>query len=132
MVAKLILLFIGLPFLEMVILIKLGAEIGFGPTLLIVIATGVLGAALARSQGLSVWLRIQQELQMGRMPTEQLVDGLLILVGGIVLLTPGLITDFLGLLLLIPVTRNLFKQWLWRKFDEMVQGGQTDITFFIR
>ncbi len=132
MVAKLILLFVGLPFLEMVILIKLGAEIGFGPTLLIVIGTGVLGAALARSQGLSIWLQIQQELQMGRMPAEQLVDGLLILVGGIVLLTPGLITDFLGLLLLIPVTRNLFKLWLWRKFDEMVQGGQSDITFFIR
>lgn len=89
MLAKLIVLFVGLPFVEMVILIKLGSEIGFWPTMLVVVATGIVGAALARAQGLWIWIQIQDELTTGKMPADKLIDGLLILIGGIVLLTPA-------------------------------------------
>ena len=132
MLTKLVLLFVGLPLLEIMILVKLGEEIGFWPTLFVVVATGALGATLARAQGLSIWIQIQQELQMGRIPGVKLVDGLLILVGGIVLLTPGLLTDLFGFVLLIPFTRHMFKQWLRQKFEQMTKMGETNITYFIR
>ncbi|MFQ6673993.1 MAG: FxsA family protein [Fidelibacterota bacterium] len=132
MLTKLLLIFIGLPFVEMMILIKLGQTIGFWPTMLLVIATGVVGAALAKTQGLRTWYQIQRELEMGKLPAGKLVDGLLILVGGIVLLTPGLLTDLLGFILLIPTTRNVFKQWLQGKLAEMAREGETRITTIIR
>lgn len=129
---KLALLFIVLPFIELAILVKLGSEIGFWDTILIVIFTGLLGAALARWQGLTVWLNIQQELQRGVMPAEQMIDGLLIFAAGLVLLTPGLITDFLGILLLIPPSRAVFKRWIKNKFVEMSDRKDTHITIFLQ
>ncbi|RMF06836.1 MAG: FxsA family protein [Candidatus Neomarinimicrobiota bacterium] len=117
MFQRLLLLFITLPLAEILILIKLGEILGFWWTVGLVIGTGILGASLARLYGWAVWLDIQQELARGRMPTDRMVDGLLILVGGIVLLTPGLITDITGFLLLIPPTRSLVKQWLKRQFE---------------
>ncbi len=129
MFSRLLALFIGIPLVEILILIKLGEVMGFWPTILLVIGTGFVGAYLARLYGLTIWFQIQQELQMGRMPAEKLVDGLLILVGGIVLLTPGLLTDILGILLLIPMTRQIFKHWLWEKLKVMAENQQTN--FFI-
>lgn len=116
---KLAFLFIAVPFLEIVILIKLGTEIGLVDTLLIVVVTGVAGAALARWQGVRVWTSIAQRLQQGEMPADEMIDGLLIFAAGVVLLTPGLLTDAFGFLLLIPTTRSVFKQWLRRKFAAM-------------
>lgn len=132
MLAKLILLFVGLPFVEMVILIKLGSEIGFWPTMFVVVATGIVGATLARAQGLWIWIQIQNELTAGRMPAEELVDGLLVLIGGIVLLTPGLLTDLFGFALLVPLTRNIIKRWLRAKFDDMRQSHQSGFSYIIR
>lgn len=132
MLTKLVLLFVGLPLVEMMILVKLGQEIGFWPTIFLVIATGVAGAALARAQGLWVWIQIQQELQMGKIPGDKLVDGLLILIGGIVLLTPGLLTDLFGLALLVPFTRDMIKRWLQQKLKSMSEIRESRISYIIR
>ncbi|MBD3377290.1 membrane protein FxsA [candidate division KSB1 bacterium] len=122
-----VVLFIGLPLLELAILIKLGQWMGLMSTIMLVILTGMVGAALARFQGFLVIRRIQSELQQSRMPAEQLLDGLLILIGGVVLLTPGLLTDIFGLCLLLPFTRTLFKRGLRKWFDRMIQRGETRI-----
>jgi UPF0716 protein FxsA len=105
MFLRLLLLFTLVPLLELFLLIKIGGAIGVAPTIAIVIVTGVLGAALARWQGLGVLRRLQDDLAAGRPPTDALIDGLLIFVAGAVLLTPGLITDALGFLLLVPAGR---------------------------
>ena len=105
MFSKLLALFIGVPLLEVLILIKLGEVLGFWNTILLVIGTGVAGAYLAKLYGLTIWYDIQRDLSMGQMPSDKLMDGLLVLIGGIVLLTPGLLTDILGLALLFPGSR---------------------------
>lgn len=129
MFLRLLILFIVIPIIEIAILVKIGTLIGFWPTMLIVIATGILGATLARIQGFLVLNRIRTELQMGRMPAEELIDGLLILVGGILLLTPGLLTDLIGFLMLIQWSRKLFKKWLGKKFRQWVRSRNTRITY---
>lgn len=105
MFLRLLLLFTLVPLVELYLLIEIGGAIGVAPTIAIVIVTGVLGAALARWQGLGVLRRLQDDLAAGRPPTDALIDGLLIFVAGAVLLTPGLITDALGFLLLVPAGR---------------------------
>ncbi len=129
MFGKILFLFVAIPLLEVLILIELGSRYGFWPTIFLVIGTGIVGAVLARIYGLSIWFEIQHDLSEGRMPTDKLTDGLLVLVGGIVLLTPGLITDIVGLLLLIPASRRPFKQWLIQKFLRMAESRET--SFFI-
>ncbi len=130
MFSRLLAIFIGVPLVEILILIKLGEVMGFWNTILLVIGTGIVGAYLAKLYGLTIWYQIQQDLQKGQMPTDKLMDGLLVLVGGIVLLTPGLLTDILGLALLFPLTRTIFKQWLIKRFTTMAQNQET--SFFIR
>jgi UPF0716 protein FxsA len=128
MFGYLILLFTILPACELALLIKVGTHIGVVNTLLILVLTGVLGAYLARLQGFLILQKIQNNLNQGVMPSAQLIDGLMILVGGIVLLTPGFITDMLGFLLLIPWTRSLIKKLLIKKFEAMIARGQI-VTF---
>lgn len=130
MFSKLFLLFIGVPLLELALLIELGKRIGFWPTLAVVIFTGFAGASLAHWQGLRVLARIQAELQSGKIPATELLNGLLILIAGVMLLTPGFLTDICALLLLLPFVRALVRQWLKAKFLRMVQTGQTKI--FVR
>ncbi|MDP8212156.1 MAG: FxsA family protein [Candidatus Zapsychrus exili] len=119
----LILLFTVLPALELILLIRVGAQIGAFNTLFIIVFTGVLGAYLARLQGFVVLRKIQENLSKGMIPNEDLLDGLMILVGGIVLLTPGFITDITGFLLLIPLTRSIIKFWLSKQFEGMIKRG---------
>lgn len=128
----LLILFICIPFIELFILIRLGMEIGFWPTVFIQIVTGFVGAYLARWQGFFVWRNIQSELYQGKMPGDRLVDGFLILIAGLVLLTPGLLTDAFGLLLLIPITRHGIKRWLKRKFEMMRQRRDGRMTIIIK
>lgn len=128
MLLYLILLFTIIPAVELAILIKVGTIIGVTNTMLLIIFTGVLGAALARYQGFTVLNSIQNELNRGIMPSHQLIDGLMILVGGIVLLTPGFVTDALGFTLLIPWTRSLIKALVQRKMEQMIREGQV-VTF---
>ena len=127
MFPKLLLLFIGVPLIEVLILIKLGSLFGFWPTIFLVIGTGILGAYLAKLYGLTIWYKIQQDLNAGVMPADKLVDGLLILIGGIVLLTPGLLTDILGFMLLIPITRRYFKRIAKTKFKNMSEAHTSTI-----
>ena len=129
MFLKLLILFIVIPIIEIAILVKIGTVLGFWPTMLIVIATGILGATLARIQGFLVLTKIRTELQMGRIPAEELTDGLLILIGGILLLTPGLLTDLIGFLMLIQWSRKLFKKWLGKRFSQWVQSRNSGITY---
>lgn len=110
----LMLLFVSLPLIELWLLIRVAATIELGPTILLVIVTGVVGAALARRQGLRTWVRVQQDLAAGRMPGTEIVDALLILVAGVVLITPGLVTDAIGFSLLVPPIRS----WIKRKVGD--------------
>lgn len=132
MLGKLLILFVGVPLLELAILVKLGTMVGFWPTIALVLVTGTVGAVLARSQGARVLRAIQAEMAAGRMPAAHLVDGLLVLVGGIVLLTPGLLTDIAGLLLLFPPTRARLRAALRRRMERMVQSGQASFTMIVR
>lgn len=121
----LLILFISIPFIELALLVKLGEQIGFWPTILLQIGTGIAGATLARWQGWWVWKKVQLDLAQGRMPAADMIDGILILLAGLVMLTPGLLTDAIGFLLLIPPTRLIFKAWLVGRFERKVTGHQT-------
>lgn len=131
MFLKLLSLFVIIPFIELAILIKVGTIIGFWYTMLIVIFTGVAGALLARYQGLKVYGRIQRELNSGRIPSNDMIDGLLILSGAIVLLTPGFITDITGLLCLFPLTRNIIKIYLKKIFAKRIEYYNKETTITI-
>ena len=128
MLLKLFLAFTLIPFIELYLLMKLGATIGPFYTLLLVILTGAVGAYLARLQGLEAMLRVKARLQQGEPPAEEMLDALIIFIAGIVLLTPGLLTDISGLLLLLPATRLRFKIWLRQKFNQWVQSSNANIS----
>ena len=102
---KLILAFTIIPIVEIYLLIEIGSIFGVLTAITLVILTGVLGAFMARMQGLQTLFRIQESLREGRMPSRELLDALLIVIAGLVLLTPGFLTDLAGFLLLIPTTR---------------------------
>ena len=128
MLGYLILLFTIIPVVELTLLIKIGQYIGVSYTLVIIIGTGIAGAYLAKSQGFIILRRIQTDINKGIMPTDKIFDGVMILCGGILLLTPGLITDFVGFMALIPFTRHLIKLWLKRKIKMMIKQEKI-ITF---
>jgi UPF0716 protein FxsA len=127
MFIRLLLLFTVVPIVELWLLIQLGRYVGLAATIGIVLLTGIIGASLARWQGLATLRRVQADMAEGRAPTGSLVDGLLILVAGAVLLTPGLITDAIGFLLLIPPTRAAVRRTLVDMFQRRMQrdGGVT-------
>ena len=102
----LILLFLAVPFVEIWLLIKVGVVIGAGWTIFLVVATAVIGAGLVQAQGLSTIGRIQQEMAAGRLPADEVLQGLFLLVSGALLVTPGFFTDAVGFALLIPPVRR--------------------------
>lgn len=111
MLLRLFLLFTLVPLIELAILIEVGQLIGLLPTLGLVIGTGAAGAWLARREGARSWRAVQRELEGGRLPGRELVHGLIVLVAGIVLVTPGVLTDLAGLLLLLrPVRRAVIRR----------------------
>ena len=124
MFLKLFLLFTVVPLLELAVLIKMGTIIGTMNTIMLILLTGIGGAVLAKSQGLYVITAIQKDLQAGRLPTEELLNGAFVLAGGALLLTPGFITDITGFVLLVPLTRNLCKRWLRRKLEQKLASGE--------
>ena len=117
MLLKLFLAFTIIPIIEIYLLIEIGSMFGALTAVTLVILTGFLGAFLARMQGLQTLYRIQESLREGRMPSGELLDALLIIIAGLVLLTPGFLTDSAGFLLLIPATRNSIKYWLRRQIE---------------
>jgi UPF0716 protein FxsA len=127
MFLRLLLLFTLVPLIELFLLVKLGAVIGIGATVLIVISTGVLGAWLARRQGLGVLRRLSEDLNEGRLPGDTLIDGLLILIAGALLLTPGLITDTIGFLLLVPQGRAIVRRIVVARFEKRTIAGDSDV-----
>ncbi len=116
MLFYLILCFTIVPVVELAVLLKAGRIIGVLNTIAIVILTGIVGALLARSQGIMILQKIREDLEKGMMPGDKLIDGALILCGGILLLTPGFITDFAGFITLVPFTRHYVKRWIVKNF----------------
>jgi len=129
MLFKLFLAFTIIPVLELYILIEVVSYLGALNTIMVVIVTGFVGAYLARLQGFQTMNRVRESLNRGEMPTEGLIDALLILLAGIVLLTPGFLTDIAGLLILLPQTRNRFKGWLMWKLENWINNNRVDIQF---
>ena len=125
--AKLLLLFILVPAAELALLIEVGSRIGTATTILLIVATGVLGASLASRQGLEVLRQIQQETAVGRMPGGAIVDGMLIFAAGLVLMTPGFLTDVAGFLCLVPATRRVIKQAVARRLERAAREGRARV-----
>lgn len=131
MLGRLALLFIIVPMIELYLLIQAGIWLGNGWIIVaLVLITGVGGAALAKAQGLGVLHRMRHSLAEGQVPAEGVIDGVFILVGGMLLVAPGFITDTIGILLLIPRIRRWLKLWLRRKFVHWIESGS--IRLFIR
>lgn len=127
MLFYLILLFTIIPVLELYFLIKIGSYIGAFNTIAIVIITGVAGAVLAKREGLKILRQIQDEMNQLKMPADTLLDGFFVLVGGVMLLTPGFLTDVTGFLLVIPFTRYFFRQLLKKKIKANIDRQDTII-----
>lgn len=119
----LLFLLIVVPMLELAVLLLSGKTIGVISTLLIIIITGILGAYLAKQQGMETIRKAQEQLHYGEIPGESIVDGICILIGGILLLVPGFITDIVGFLLLIPKSRHAFKRQLKKMFQKWIDRG---------
>ena len=115
MLLPLVLLFIVVPIAELAVIIQVGQAIGVWWTIALLIADSILGSALMRSQGRAAWRRFGEATQAGRVPAREVLDGALVIFGGALLLTPGFITDILGLILLIPPTRAIVRGILARR-----------------
>lgn len=124
MLLRLALLFVLTPLVELAILVYLGTLIGALYTILIVVATGILGAFMARNQGLATLSRIRGSIERGIIPSNEIFDGALILAGGLLLLTPGIITDIIGFAMLVPQTRRLIGRWLRSLIRRRIQRGE--------
>ncbi|MCO7224652.1 FxsA family protein [Pleionea sp. CnH1-48] len=118
-------LWIVIPFTELMILLKVGEMIGFWGTVGLILLTAFIGVQLFRSQGLQTWHRLQSKLNAGEMPSTELTEGLLILMAGVMMITPGLLTDALGFLCLIPVTRKLLVASIGQKVVGQVVAGHS-------
>jgi len=126
----LLLLFTVVPLVELYLLLLLGRLLGFWETVLIVLVTGIVGAWLAKREGLRVFRRWREAIAEGRMPEEGVLGGLLVLVGGVLLVTPGVLTDVVGLLLLFPPTRRLVADRLRRSAERRIQDGTVRVVTF--
>ncbi|UTR11366.1 membrane protein FxsA [Evansella sp. LMS18] len=120
----LLLLLIVVPALEIAVLILAGNTFGILVTILLIILTGVLGAALAKKEGLNAIRTAQMQASQGQIPSGVILDGVCILVGAVLLLTPGFITDGVGFFLLIPQTRAILKGFLQRIFEKLINSGK--------
>jgi UPF0716 protein FxsA len=121
MFPRLLLLFIVVPFVELVLLLKVGSKIGIVPTLAIIVVTAIIGASLTKMQGAATMAKAQRALNEGRMPHSEVMDGLMIIIAGAVLLTPGFLTDAFGFSLLVPGVRSMVRKRLAAAFKSRVQ-----------
>lgn len=124
---RLALLFIVVPLVELAFLIQVGRWVGIWPTVGLVFLTGVVGAGLARAEGLRTLWAFRRDLGQGQLPGQALLDGLSILVGGALLLTPGFVTDIAGFALLLPPSRRLVQRWMRRKLRAMIDEGTVQV-----
>jgi UPF0716 protein FxsA len=124
---KLLLLFICVPLGELYLLLLLGRYIGALNTVLIVILTGVIGGYLTRREGLSTLRKIREKLSKSKLPGGELLDGAFILISGVLLITPGIITDLLGFLGLVPLTRKVMKRIVLKRLKRAIESGQISV-----
>jgi UPF0716 protein FxsA len=124
---KLFLLFMILPLVDLYVLLQIGERIGGVPALAMVVLSGALGAALARAEGTRVLRAWQQALAAGAVPQEGVVSGVLVFVGGALLITPGVISDAIGLLLLVPFTRRPIARWLAARVQRAIERGSIHV-----
>lgn len=130
MLGKLLLLFTIIPTVELIILVGIGQLIGFWPTVALIVLTGTLGAILAKIAGLSIVSQIIGDLKSGVLPGRKMVDGVLILIAGTMLITPGILTDIVGLLILFPVTRIFFREKAIKWLKKKLLKGSFNVDFF--
>jgi UPF0716 protein FxsA len=123
MLILLLLLFILVPIAELIVLIQVGQLIGVWWTILLLLADAVLGSLLWRSQGRAVWRRFNAAVSEGRVPHREVIDGVLVIFGGALLLTPGFISDIFGVLFLLPPTRAVLRGLLVRRATMRIIGS---------
>ncbi len=126
---RLLLLFVVFPAVELGLLIEVGSRIGTGATVALIVATGIAGASLARRQGLGVLTAIQRETAEGRLPASTLVDGVIILLAGALLITPGILTDAFGFLCLVPAFRRFVKHYFVRRLKHAAETGRIQVVY---
>src|SRR5699024_4924020 len=127
---KLVTLFILTPIIDLYILIKASKSMGFWTTVLLIIITGIAGYFLAKSEGKVVVSKINEELSQGNITGEDILNGFCILIGVFLLLLPGILTDIVGITMILPGARDLYKEYIRRKFTSMIERG--DRTLFFR
>jgi UPF0716 protein FxsA len=119
--ALLFIVFIIVPFIELWLILQVGDIIGAGPTIALLIADSMLGAWLMRNQGRAVWKQFQDALNAGKLPAREVINGGFVILGGVFLLLPGFISDFVGLLMLLPPTRKVFGNLVFRFVSRRVR-----------
>ncbi|MEM1128558.1 MAG: FxsA family protein [Bacteroidota bacterium] len=125
MLARLLLLFLITPVVELALLLQVGEWIGFWPTVALILVTGITGSYLARREGLSVWKKLNDRLAQGGLPSDELTDGVIVLMSGALLITPGVLTDVVGFSGLLPPTRALIRKAVLKR----VRASATQGTF---
>lgn len=123
MPAILFVLFILGPILELVVIIQVGQILGLWPTVALLVGLSLLGAVLVKREGLKAWWRFNHTVQAGRVPAVEVVDGALVLLGGALLVTPGFLTDALGFVLIVPVTRSMVRRFLRKRTRLLMVGA---------
>ncbi|MET1180141.1 FxsA family protein [Peribacillus simplex] len=118
---------IAMPVVEIIVLLLSGNLIGFWPTLFLIVATGLIGAYLAKRQGMETWKKAQEQIRYGMMPGNEIIDGICIFIGAALLLSPGLISDIMGLILVLPPTRKLLKPIVIRFIMNRMNKGKVTI-----
>src|SRR3954470_9263901 len=125
MLLPLVLLFIAVPLAELAVIIQVGQAIGVWWTIALLLADSILGSLLMRHQGRAAWRRFGDAVQVGRVPAREVLDGALVIFGGALLLTPGFLTDILGLFLLVPPTRAIVRGILARRLTHRMVASAT-------
>ncbi|MFF2458603.1 FxsA family protein [Peribacillus simplex] len=118
---------IAMPVVEIIVLLLSGNLIGFWPTLFLIVATGLIGVYLAKRQGMETWKKAQEQIRYGMMPGNEIIDGICIFIGAAFLLSPGLISDIMGLILVFPPTRKLLKPIVIRFIMNRMNKGKVTI-----
>lgn len=116
-----------IPAIEIIILLFAGKTLGVAMTFLLIVLTGLIGVYLAKKQGMEVMRRVQMQMQQGDMPGDSMLDGLCIFIAGVFLVLPGFISDFIGILLLIPFIRNKLKTFLYHFLRRRMNNGNIKV-----
>ena len=130
MFARILLILLITPIVELALLIQVGEWIGFWPTMGIIVATAFLGSYMLRREGLAVWRRFNARLSAGDLPGTEVVDGVIVLMAGALLVTPGVLSDVVGILGLLPPTRATIRSLIMKKVRAKIAAGTASAGFF--